>query len=392
MVDVRDDGEVADAALRHIKKEGARPRTLLQPAILFDLAFVGQPRDRDEGHGVPASHLEGEHGALVEAGEQLVELLDRPQLDMLTLVDQRQQHVAAPYVGARVGPYIRDLEAVRGPHLLLLLGGDFSDDDAEPVGERLRRLLAARRVARRDALFLQLADGDGELARRALAPDLHRSLGTRASRADQARQVARILHRLAVEADDDVGGLDSRLVGRAALLDGVHQRAARTIQPEGGRKVARHFLDHHADAAARDPALVAQLLLDVERHVDRDRERQAHEAAGAAVDLRIDADHFAAHVEQRPARVAGVDGDVGLDEGDEVLLRQRAPLGADDAGGGGGLEAEGRADRHHPFADLQLARVAEAHGGQPPRLDLYRSEEHTSEIQSPAYLVCRLLL
>src|SRR5207245_2628623 len=169
-------------------------------------------------------------------------------------------------------------------------GREFSDDDAEPVGERLRGLLAARRVARRDALFLQLADGDGELARRALAPDLRRSLGTGASRADQARQVARILHRLAVEADDDVRGLDSRLVGRAALLDGVDQRAARTLQPEGGRKVARHLLDHHADAAARDAALVAQLLLDVERHVDRDRERQAHEAAGAAVDLRIDAD------------------------------------------------------------------------------------------------------
>src|SRR5216117_3787842 len=132
---------------------------------------------------------------------------------MLTLVDQRQQHVAAAYVGARIGPHIGDLQAVRDPHLLLLLGREFSDDDAEPVGERLRGLLAARRVSRRDALFLQLADGDGELARRALAPDLRRSLGTGASRADQARQVARILHRLAVEADDDVRGLDSRLVG-----------------------------------------------------------------------------------------------------------------------------------------------------------------------------------
>src|SRR5207245_3512024 len=104
------------------------------------------------------------------------------------------------------------------PNSHRLHGIEFSDDDAEPVCERLLVLLAALRVARRDALFLQLADGDGELARRALAPDLRRSLGTGASRADQARQVARILHRLAVEADDDVRGLDFRLCGAAALV------------------------------------------------------------------------------------------------------------------------------------------------------------------------------
>ena len=35
-------------------------------------------------------------------------------------------------------------------------------------------------------------------------------------------------------------------------------------------------------------------------------------------DLRIDADHLAAHVDQRPARIAGVDRDVGLDERQEL--------------------------------------------------------------------------
>ena len=42
---------------------------------------------------------------------------------------------------------------------------------------------------------------------------------------------------------------------------------------------------------------------DALRQIDRDRERQSHEAAGPAVDLRIDAHHLAAQVEQRPARV-----------------------------------------------------------------------------------------
>src|SRR6202008_1314902 len=38
---------------------------------------------------------------------------------------------------------------------------------------------------------------------------------------------------------------------------------------------------------------------------------------------------------------------------------QRAPLRAYDAGGDRVLEAERRADRHHPLAHLQLVRVAE---------------------------------
>ena len=68
-----------------------------------------------------------------------------------------------------------------------------------------------------------------------------------------------------------------------------------------------------------------------------------------------------------PPGVAGVDRDVGLDERHEVLLRQRAALGADDAGGDRVLEAERRADRQHPFADLELGGVAEAHRRQARR-------------------------
>src|SRR3712207_7731665 len=68
------------------------------------------------------------------------------------------------------------------------------------------------------------------------------------------------------------------------------------------------------------------------------------------------------------ARVAAVDGGVGLDEVLEAPVREagRAPLGRDDAGG-------------HRLADAE--RVADG-----------RSEEHTSELQSRQYLVCRLLL
>ena len=96
----------------------------------------------------------------------------------------------------------------------------------------------------------------------------------------------------------------------------------------------------------------------------------AHVAAGARKDQRVDADDFALDVEQRAARIAGVDRGVGLDVRDEVFLRQIAALRADDAGGHRVLEAERLADRDHPFADLQLVGVADRDLRQVLRLDL----------------------
>ena len=99
-----------------------------------------------------------------------------------------------------------------------------------------------------------------------------------------------------------------------AVDDLADQRAARTVEAERIGELRVHFLDLHADAAARDLAGAHELLAHVVSDVDRDRERQAHVAAAAAVDLRIDADDFAVEIEQRAAGIAGVHGDVGLDE------------------------------------------------------------------------------
>src|SRR2546425_3846491 len=46
---------------------------------------------------------------------------------------------------------------------------------------------------------------------------------------------------------------------------------------------------------------------------------------------------------------------------------------------------------HQQLHVLGRAAVRHLHGGEPPRARA-RSEEHTSELQSLAYLVCRLLL
>ena len=102
----------------------------------------------------------------------------------------------------------------------------------------------------------------------------------------------------------------------------------------------------------------------IHRHINRDGERNTHKPAAAAVNLRIDADHLPFQVKQRPTRIAGVDGDVGLDERRIVFVRQAAALGGHDAGGDAVVEAERCADGRHPFARFQIFRIADFDHGQ----------------------------
>ncbi len=79
-------------------------------------------------------------------------------------------------------------------------------------------------------------------------------------------------------------------------------------------------------------------------------------------------------VEHRAARIAHVDRRVGLDvavvdAGVEVAVERR-----DDSGGDGSAEAERIADRHHPVADPDRLRIAEADERQIVALDLEHGE------------------
>jgi hypothetical protein len=103
-------------------------------------------------------------------------------------------------------------------------------------------------------------------------------------------------------------------------------------------ELARSGLDGYAQPAPRHLALDHQLGVDLPRHVGGDREP---DPGAAGHDGRVDADDLAAHVHQGAAGVPGVDGGIGLEEVVEGPLADLAGLGADDAGGHGGLEPEG---------------------------------------------------
>jgi hypothetical protein len=105
--------------------------------------------------------------------------------------------------------------------------------------------------------------------------------------------------------------------------------------------------------------VLAQLPGDLHRQVDRHREGQPHVPAIAAVDHGIDAHHLTAAVEERAARAAGVDRDIGLYEGNVAGARQDAPDRADNTGCHAAMKAEGRADCGHPVAGLECRRVAD---------------------------------
>src|SRR5688572_32739484 len=81
-----------------------------------------------------------------------------------------------------------------------------------------------------------------------------------------------------------------------------------------------------------------------------------------------------------------------------TLFRSRRLAAAGGAGSGGGQPDAGRAERDGRVrgrARALGARQADsvAEGGAPDeRTRAYRSEEHTSELQSQSNLVCRLLL
>jgi len=176
---------------------------------------------------------------------------------------------------------------------------------------------------------------------------------------------------LVAHRSDHVAGADAGLGGRAVLQHAGDDHARVGLHAEGlgqlGREVAR--LD--ADPAAAHLAFLHDALEHDLGHRHGDGEADAHAAARARIDRGVDAQQVAVDVDQRAARVAGVDGRVGLDEVLEVVDAELvAAQRRDDAAGHGLADAEGIADGQHLVAHLQFVGAAQHDHRQLVELDL----------------------
>lgn len=270
--------------------------------------------------------------------------MNAQQAIYLSLVRQFREH------GIRFAHPIRK---VRLSGAVALQGGETAEPSRPPLPCRLQ------------AFYFDLRG-------RAFAapPDLGRERRSGHGAADQPCQVGCAVDRAPVDRHNNIERPDAGPESRAAALHARHQRALGFLQAEPGSQVVGQLLELYADMAARHLAMLAQLLRDLHGDIDRNGKGDTHVAPGLAVDLRVDADDIATQVEQRPARIAGIEGDVGLDEGNVAAVRQQASLGADDADRHAVLEAERRADRGHPIARFHGVGIAGPHSLQPAGGDL----------------------
>ena len=105
------------------------------------------------------------------------------------------------------------------------------------------------------------------------------------------------------------------------------------------------------------------MIRDPLSHIAWDRKTDAGTDATRSCEGRVDAHGLAIEIQERAARVARVDGRIGLYEILEAEIPAEvqtvASLGADDAERDGMAEAEGIADGQDPLADLQCVRVGQ---------------------------------
>lgn len=127
-----------------------------------------------------------------------------------------------------------------------------------------------------------------------------------AAQADLVVQVGGVAHGRSVDRRQHVAGLQTGLGCGRALDHFGDDRAAIGFDPETAREIGRQVLHDDAELPAPHAAVLDQLLLDVARHVDRNREPDADAATGGTDDRGVEADELTADVDQRAAGIAGV--------------------------------------------------------------------------------------
>ena len=102
----------------------------------------------------------------------------------------------------------------------------------------------------------------------------------------------------------------------------------------------------------------------VDDQAGRLAQHDALRAARLREDRAVDPDQVAGGVDERAARVARIDGSIGLDEIVVWPAADNPPLGADNSRGNGLPQAEGISDSHDPFTHFEGIAVTEGRHGE----------------------------
>src|SRR3990167_6156508 len=166
---------------------------------------------------------------------------------------------------------------------------------------------------------------------------------------------------LSVDVGHDVAAEKAAPFGSRVGHDfGNKSSAGPFFEVERFDQVFIEILDVSTEESAVNTAVFTDLFIYHTGDVGRNGEADSVAGSALGKDRRIDADHFAAEVEQRPARMSRVDGSVRLDKIFELRnLQIPAVRGTHDAGRNGVAKAERMTDGKHPFTDLHFIRVPE---------------------------------
>ena len=166
---------------------------------------------------------------------------------------------------------------------------------------------------------------------------------------------------LSSNTNNNVFQFDTGRLGSGARRDRRNDGAAACREPERRRLIALDRVDLHTEQAAADFAELQQLAHDRLGDFGWNRKTDADVAAASRQDRRVNANEFAAQVDERAARVARVDRCIGLNK---VFVRvgaadTGAALRTDDAGRYRVRKAERVTDGNNEIAYLGLVRIAE---------------------------------
>src|SRR5690606_2395061 len=113
----------------------------------------------------------------------------------------------------------------------------------------------------------------------------------------QVRKIRRHDDLSPIEGENHIANPQTALGRRTFFQHLRDQRTCGLLETEGFSQVLVDLLNHYAQPTAADLAGVFQLVGHIHRDINRNGERQPHEAAGTGENLRIDTDYLTAQIE-----------------------------------------------------------------------------------------------